>query len=155
MLLDTGLRASELLGLQVGDFDVHSGRLMVEKGKGGKQRVVFLGVKARKGLLHHLVATNPGSATHIFLSERGGKLTYFGLAQMIRRRCKRAGVQPVSPHSFRRAFALASLRGGMDVYSLQKLMGHSDLSTLRRYLAQTEDDLRQAHAKSSPADHLL
>jgi site-specific recombinase XerD len=58
-------------------------------------------------------------------------------------------------HAFRRAFALASLRGGMDVYSLQRLMGHADLSVLRRYLAQTEGDLQAAHQKAGPVDRLL
>ncbi|NLF02023.1 MAG: site-specific integrase, partial [Anaerolineales bacterium] len=58
-------------------------------------------------------------------------------------------------HSFRRAFALACLRNGIDVYSLQRLMGHADLSVLRRYLAQTEADLQQAHAQGGPVDRLL
>jgi len=49
---------------------------------------------------------------------------------------------------------LLSLRAGMDVYSLQRLMGHADLSVLRRYLAQTEGDLQAAHARTSPVDRL-
>jgi len=48
-----------------------------------------------------------------------------------------------------------SLRAGMDIYSLQRLMGHSDLSVLRRYLAQTEQDLKSAHEKASPVDRLI
>ena len=55
-------------------------------------------------------------------------------------------------HSFRRAFALHCLRQGMDIFGLQKLMGHSDLSVLQRYLAQTGDDLRRAHVLASPVD---
>lgn len=60
-----------------------------------------------------------------------------------------------SLHSFRRAFALCSLRAGMDIYSLQKLMGHADLGVLRRYLAQTERDLAEAHRRSGAVDNLL
>jgi integrase/recombinase XerD len=80
---------------------------------------------------------------------------YGGLRQIIRRRAEKAGIDPPPLHAFRRAFALASLRGGMDVYSLQRLMGHADLSVLRRYLAQTEADLQAAHERAGPVDHLL
>lgn len=85
----------------------------------------------------------------------GDRLTYSGLRQVMRRRAIAAGVPVPSLHSFRRAFALACLRGGMDVYSLQRLMGHADLTVLRRYLLQTEGDLQVAHAKSGPVDRLL
>ncbi len=73
----------------------------------------------------------------------------------MRRRAKRANVPAPTLHSFRRAFALACLRGKMDVYSLQRLMGHADLTMLRRYLAQTVEDVRKAHARSGPVDRLL
>lgn len=56
-------------------------------------------------------------------------------------------------HHFRRAFALECLRNGMAVYSLQKLMGHADLQVLRRYLAQTTEDILQAHQVGSPVDN--
>jgi len=55
-------------------------------------------------------------------------------------------------HMFRRAFAFESLRNGADIYALQKLMGHADIQVLRRYLAQTEDDLKQTHHRTSPVD---
>jgi integrase/recombinase XerD len=77
-----------------------------------------------------------------------------GLYSMLRRRSHDAGVKTPGPHSFRRAFAILSLRGGMDIYSLQRLMGHETLDVLRRYLAQTEHDLQAAHQKSGPIDHL-
>lgn len=60
-----------------------------------------------------------------------------------------------SLHSLRRAFALTCLWSGMDMRSLQKLVGHGDLSVLRRYLQQTEADLRAAHEKAGPVDNLL
>lgn len=59
------------------------------------------------------------------------------------------------PQAVHYVFALTCLRAGMDVYSLQKLMGHSDLSVLRRYLQQTEADLKAAHEKAGPVDNLL
>ena len=62
-------------------------------------------------------------------------------------RAARAGVPPPTLHSFRRAFALACLRNGAAAYSPQPLMGHADLSVLRRYLAHTEADLQRAHER--------
>ena len=83
------------------------------------------------------------------------RLTYGGLRSIVRRRARKAGLPVPSLHSFRRSFALICLRNGADVYSLQKLMGHSDLSVLRRYLKQTEDDLGATHEKHGPVDHWL
>lgn len=91
----------------------------------------------------------------LFCTDAGRRLTYWGLRQIIRRRAEAAGVKSPSLHSFRRAFALLSLRAGIDIYSLQRLMGHADLTVLRRYLAQTEQDLKSAHEKASPVDRLI
>jgi integrase/recombinase XerD len=75
---------------------------------------------------------------------------------VVRRRALKAGLdKEPSLHSFRRAFAIGALRGGVDLMSLQRLLGHADLSVIRRYLAQTEDDLQAAHRKGSPVDNLL
>jgi len=89
------------------------------------------------------------------LPGKAKRLSYSGLRDIVRRRAERAGVRAPTLHSFRRAFALACLRGKMDIYSLQRLMGHADLTMLRRYLAQTVEDVRKAHARSGPVDRLL
>lgn len=89
------------------------------------------------------------------LTVRSKRLGYKSLWDMLRRRADEAGVPSVSPHMFRRAFALLSLRSGVDVYSLQRLMGHADLQTLRRCLKQSEADLREAHRRTGPVDNLL
>jgi site-specific recombinase XerD len=85
----------------------------------------------------------------------GTGLTYWGLCQIARRRAEKAGVPVPSLHSFRRAFALYALKNGADIYSLQRLMGHSGLTVLRRYLKQTEADLLEAHRRAGPVDNLL
>jgi integrase/recombinase XerD len=85
----------------------------------------------------------------------GARLRYPGLRQIVRRRAVRAGVSAPSLHGFRRAFALTCLRGGMNIYALLKLMGHADLSVLRRYLQQTGADLRKTHEQAGPVDHVL
>ena len=82
-------------------------------------------------------------------------MTYGGLRSVVRRRAEVAGIPAPSLHSFRRAFAITSLRNGVDVYSLQRLMGHADLTMLRRYLKHTRADLREAHRKAGPVDNML
>lgn len=80
-------------------------------------------------------------------------MTYWGLNEIIRRRANEAGIEKPHLHDFRRAFGLKFLRNGGDIYSLQKLMGHTDLQVLRRYLAQTNEDLMIAHCNFSPVDN--
>jgi integrase/recombinase XerC/integrase/recombinase XerD len=155
-LLDTGCRASEFLALNIDDLDIQSGAVVVMKGKGHKRRVTFLGARSRRLILRYLrLRPESMSSMAVWVTVQGTRLTYAGLRQIVRRRAKRADVPTPSLHSFRRAFALLSLRNGMDVYSLQKLMGHSDLSVLRRYLAQTQEDLQKAHERAGPVDNML
>jgi integrase/recombinase XerC/integrase/recombinase XerD len=155
-LLDTGCRASEFLALNLSDVDISSGAVIVKQGKGRKFRTVFLGARSRRDLLRYFRhRPNLEPSSPVWVTGASTRLTYWGLRQVIRRRAVKAGVVTPSLHSFRRAFALLSLRNGMDVYSLQKLMGHSDLSILRRYLAQTQEDLQRAHQKSGPVDNML
>ena len=156
-LLDTGCRASELLALNLGDVQMRTGSVLIRHGKGNKFRTVFLGGKARRALssyLRHRQSLDSGDP--LFVTVADDRLQYEGLRDIVRRRAEKAGIDPAPTlHSFRRAFALLSLRNGVDIYSLQRLMGHADLSVLRRYLAQTEDDLRQAHERTGPVDRLL
>jgi len=94
---------------------------------------------------------NPNSP--LWVTNKHNRLTYWGLNQIILRRAEEAHIEKPSLHDFRRAFALNFLRNGGDIYSLQNLMGHADLQVLRRYLAQTTDDLHIAHRKFSPVDN--
>lgn len=72
---------------------------------------------------------------------------------LLRRCAELVGLKSIpTPHDFRRTFALIMLRNGVDIFALQKLMGHSDLQVLRRYLAQTDEDIHTAHMRGSPVD---
>ena len=133
-----------------------TGAALIRHGKGSKARSVFLGTKARRELVRYLRYRPEADAGEpLWVSIQGSRLTYWGLRQIVRRRAERAGVEVPNLHAFRRAFALLSLRNGCDVYSLQRLIGHSDLSILRRYWAQTQEDLEQVHKRSGPVDNLL
>lgn len=151
MLLDTGLRASELLALDKINLNPISGVVQVIQGKGRKFRHVYLGRKTRIALRRYLNMHKHGNP--LFISVNKERLTYSGLRMMLQRRAKQAGEIYQSPHSFRRLFALEMLRSGVDIFTLQLLMGHSDIQVLRRYLKQVDGDLQAAHRKASPVDN--
>jgi integrase/recombinase XerD len=156
-LLDTGCRASEFVNLNIADVDRKTGTVSVRQGKGRKDRVAFLGAKARKALLKYLMSRQEAASDEPLFpsSVTGERLTTNGLLLLCRRLGKRAGVEHCHPHTFRRTFALWSLRAGMNIYALQQIMGHSDLTVLRRYLALVEADLADAHRKHGAVDNML
>jgi len=148
-LLDTGVRASELCGIDLADVDFSTGAISVRHGKGDKARTVFIGRKTRRAVRAYL-RTRTDNCPALFPSQFGERLTYTGLRELLRRRARDAGLPHCTLHSFRRAFALNMLRNGADIFSLQRLLGHSDISILRKYLAQNDTDARTAHDKFSP-----
>jgi len=151
VLLDTGLRASELLALDSINVNPIAGTLQILHGKGDKFRMAYLGKKTRLSLRSYLgIKGNKEGA--LFTGIYGERLTYTGLRMLLKRRSKKGGVDYQSPHSFRRLFALEMLRNGIDVFSLQLLMGHEDLQMLRRYLKLVSSDMQEAHLKASPVD---
>jgi len=152
-LLDTGARAAELCSLDIDDLELTTGQVIIRHGKGGKYRTAFLSQPTRKAIRSYLKARTDNNPA-LWLANNGDRLTYSGLRIMVERRAKLAGITHPTLHSFRRAFALEMLRAGVDVYSLQNLMGHADLQVLRRYLKQRDDDLWAAHAKGSPVERM-
>lgn len=155
-LLDSGCRASEFVGLNVGDVDLRAGSVVVRQGKGRKDRVTFLGARARRELARWLRTRGdvPYSAPMWVGEGSGERLQANGLLEALNRLGKRAGVSPCSPHVFRRTFALYSLRAGADLHSLAALMGHSGLEVLQSYLDLQRDDLHEVHKRCSPGDRL-
>jgi integrase/recombinase XerC len=152
-LLDSGARANEFLDVKLKDYNQFSGEVLIRHGKGGKSRTVFFGKITRKAVRTYL-NNRIDSSDALWITDEGEQLAYFGLREIIRRRAKLAKLKTPSIHSFRRAFAINMLRAGVDVFSLQKLMGHADLQVLRRYLAQTTEDIAQAHRIGSPVDNM-
>ena len=156
VLLDTGMRASEFVGVNVEDVDTNTNSIHVVKGKGGKSRYTYLGAQTKKALMRYLIFTKPTGKQPLWTSlTTGERLTGDGLRQMLQRLGKRAGVEDCHPHKFRRTCAIESLRAGMNIYALQELLGHADLQVLRRYLDIVESDLRQAHSAHGAVDSIL
>ena len=154
-LLDTGVRHQELTNLKVGQVNLETGAVTVWQGKGRKTRTVFCGARTRQALQRYFAHRGePELEQPLWVKEDGDKLTRHGIRQVIRRRAKAAGVQEPGVHAFRRAFAVNCLRNGMNLVSLQRLLGHADLSTVQRYLALVDDDLRRAHSQYGVVDSL-
>lgn len=152
-LLDSGVRAGELIALDREDVDTITGNVLIRKSKSRKPRTVFLGRTARRALRAYLKLCEPARA--LFVNDEGERLKVSGLRQVMRRRAKYADVPVPSLHSFRRAFSLAMVRAKVDLLTIARLLGHSDLSLLDRYIRQTGEDLRGEHERGSPVDGVL
>jgi len=165
LLYDTGIRLSELCGLRLSDFDRKHGLITV-LGKGSKERRIALGQNCLRNLLYYLDRHRPneeelaewGSAgeERLFLSETRTPITINGITLLFARIRKRAGMtdKRISPHIFRHTFAVRYLKLGNDPFSLQELLGHEDLSTVRFYMHMNDDDIQEQKRKYSPGDHL-
>jgi site-specific recombinase XerD len=159
MLLDTGIRCSELNSLKLTDVNLESRSIKVW-GKGAKERVVPIGAKLQKALWKYLNHYRPEPATprydNVFLTSDGHPLTKDRLEAIIEYYGKKAGITGVrvSPHTFRHTMAITFLRNGGDVFSLQRILGHSQLDVVRMYVNLAQSDISEAHRKSSPADNL-
>jgi site-specific recombinase XerD len=154
-LLDSGARAREFLALNLEDVDFVSGAVDIHKGKGGKSRTVFVGKKSRKALRAYVRLRGDADPALWVTKDNGTRLAVPSLRQLLTRHAKLAGVEVPSPHDFRRSFALTMLRNGVNIFVLQKLMGHTTLDVLKKYLALLTSDTQDAHEKGSPVDGML
>lgn len=140
MFLDTGLRLSELAGIQIKevDFDRETIKVM---GKGARERVVRIGKTAQKALLTYLLMRQDGYPC-LWVSEERKPLTHWGVQLMVRRLGKRAGIEGVrcSPHTFRHTFATQALLNGAGEFEVQSLLGHESLDMTRRYAASLRSE---------------
>lgn len=161
MLLDTGLRATELCSLIINDVDLKTGKVTVRHGiaggaKGGKGRTVYLGKVSRKAVWRYLASREDGDDPDapLFISHAERPFNKDSLRVLINRLGSRAEVKQTYPHKFRHTFAITYLRSGGDVFTLQSLLGHGSLDMVRHYAQIAEVDVAQAHRKASPADNM-
>ncbi|MBX2997773.1 MAG: tyrosine-type recombinase/integrase [Caldilineaceae bacterium] len=154
-LLDTGIRHAEAHALTVGDVDLSTGQVIIQRGKGGKGRAVFIGVKTRRALAaYYRYREQLNEDGALWVKEDGEALAKSSLRQIVKRLAQRAGIPEPGMHAFRRAFAVNALRNGMDIVTLQRLLGHSDLGVINRYLALVDDDLRRSHTQFGVVDNM-
>ncbi|MGO9620441.1 MAG: tyrosine recombinase XerC [Desulfobaccales bacterium] len=152
-----GLRLSELAGLDLGDLDLDQGVLRVW-GKGGKERLAFLGKPAREALAAYLgrrlaLLSRIGApaAAPLFLNQRGGRLTSRSVARLVGKWARLAGLsQALTPHGLRHSFATHLLEGRADLRTVQELLGHASISSTQRYLHTDLDYLMEEYDKAHP-----
>jgi integrase/recombinase XerD len=153
LLYATGLRVSELVSLRLENLDLAGGFLRV-RGKGGKERLVPFAPQAGEQLLQYLTHARPELQPQedtVFLGARGTPLTRQSFWRILKSLAGVAGLPAtLSPHGLRHSFATHLLQSGMNLRSLQMLLGHSDLSTTQIYTHVTPEHLKQTHARYHP-----
>jgi len=154
ILYATGMRISELVGLDMGTVDIARGQMMV-RGKGSKERIVLLGRPARDALDLYLKEGRPkllkGKRTSaLFLNRSGERLSVRGVQWMLDRCARKAGLKWVTPHLFRHTFATHMLGGGADLRVVQELLGHASLSSTQVYTHVSQRRAREVYMNSHP-----
>ncbi len=157
-LYGCGLRVSELVALDLSDFDLTEGFLKA-CGKGGKERIVPLAGMAERAVSGYLEQGRPALHTKkgvsrvdpsaVFLNVRGGRLTRRAVFDIVREYGKRVGVE-LHPHMLRHSFATHLLEGGADLRALQEMLGHADISTTQVYTHVDISHLREEYLSTHP-----
>jgi site-specific recombinase XerD len=155
MLLDTGLRCSELTNLRF--TDVHVDRAYVKvMGKGATERIVPMGSASLKALIEYTQKFRPRPAhpkiNNVFLSESGSPIAANTVQLMLKRHGQRCGVPRIHPHLCRHTFATSYLVNGGDVFTLQSILGHSSLEMVRQYVSLASGFVVMQHHRFSPLD---
>lgn len=153
-LYSSGLRVSELTGLNIGDLDLDGGMVRV-MGKGGKERIVPLGSKAMTAIQAYLSSRNELSGTGpLFLNTRGIRINRRSVFRIVDAHVLRiAAFKHISPHVLRHTFATHMLEGGADLRAIQELLGHASLSTTQKYTHVSIDKLMEVYDKAHPKAH--
>jgi len=153
-LLDTGLRASELCDLEIRDLDQRNKRIIVRSGKGSKARTVYIGATTASVLWKYLSARTDSYVNEpLFASEHGYPISRHSLRRMIVIAGERAGVSNAHPHRFRHTFAIQFLRSSGNVFTLQRLLGHSTMDMVKTYLQLADQDDSDNHRRASPVSN--
>jgi integrase/recombinase XerD len=153
LLYSSGLRVSELVSLKLEDIHLEAGFLKV-LGKGSKERIVPVNMRAIRKLKMYLnqqrlEILKKKQSSYLFVTARGKPLTRQRFWQAIKVLGKKSGLE-ISPHMLRHSFATHLLEGGADLRSVQKMLGHSDISTTQIYTKITAERIKKVYTKYHP-----
>ncbi|HUJ90031.1 MAG TPA: tyrosine-type recombinase/integrase [Syntrophorhabdales bacterium] len=154
LIYSTGMRASEALGLDRGNVHL-DGLWALVKGKGGKERILPFGEKARDALQIYLDARRDSASVSnkspLFVNAKGARLSYRGLLKIMKKHQLKAGLlKDLALHGIRHSFATHMLGGGADLRSIQELLGHSKLSTTQKYTHISMEKIVEIYDKAHP-----
>lgn len=152
LFYSSGLRVSELVGINLGDLNL-PGSVVKVLGKGGKERIVPLGSKAAEAMREYIgkrEELNP-KGDFFFVNSRGGRLTVRSVARMVKKYAAISGIpKNVSPHVLRHTFATHLLGSGADLRAIQEMLGHKSLSTTQRYTHTSIEKIMEVYDKTHP-----
>ena len=151
-LYSTGMRVSELVGLNIGRVDFIAGIVKVY-GKGKKERLAPIGDKALRAIRDYLAKETSGKkdTRALFLNKNYKRLTCRGVQNLVNKYIQRISLkEKISPHTFRHSFATHLLDKGADLRSIQELLGHASLSTTQIYTHVTTKHLKSVYNKAHP-----
>lgn len=155
LLYATGIRVSELCGINYGDVDFVENLILV-KGKGGKQRLVPFGKYAKEALNEYLFQRNQVLSKKmteepaLFISKSGKRITRDAVFRMLKKRSRSAGINEISPHILRHSCATHLLERGVDLRTVQEMLGHSNIMTTEIYAHVTKKYLQEVFKKYHP-----
>jgi integrase/recombinase XerD len=148
--LDTGARISEILSLKRQDIDLHDDLITINKGKGNKQRRVPISFPLRQILYKFLKHHVPEEFEYVFATKTGKVVHYSSIDADLKRLGIQLGIKcRLSYHKLRHSFATGYINRGGDVSKLQRVLGHTNISTTARYLHHSVEDLQRDHAMYS------
>jgi len=152
LMYAAGLRASEVVGVNVRDIDFKEMTVSV-RGKGNKQRIAMFGEHCLRAIQRYMAEERaaPAESDALFTNDKGGRIITRTVQNVVKRWALRAGLPPeTSPHTLRHSFATHMLDGGADLKTVQQLLGHESLGTTQIYTHISIDRLRQAVSESHP-----
>jgi integrase/recombinase XerC len=153
-LYSTGIRASELIGINQEDIDHHEHLIRI-RGKGRKERIVPIGARALAAIKAYVAESVQNAEDHaLFKGPSGKRLTPRTVQRILENYRKQLGLlQKASPHTLRHSFATHMLESGADLRAIQELLGHASLSTTQRYTHLNLDSLMETYDKAHPKAH--
>jgi integrase/recombinase XerD len=147
LMTATGIRVGELVNIRIGDVSLVDGAIRI-RGKGNRERTVFLSNGALAGAIETHVAARPATARpddHLFMNTRGAPLSSQALRQRLRKIAEAASIERrVTPHMFRHTAATLLIEEGVDIRFVQRLLGHASISTTEIYTHITDTSLKTA-----------
>lgn len=156
LLLDTGIRLSEITNIKLHDISLENNEIFITKGKGNKERTVYFQYQMKEHLKRFIKIRGELDHDYLFIGRTNkplknkaiqDRLTLYGNMAQINKR--------VSPHTFRHTFAKFYIINGGDSFSLQQILGHTTTEMTRKYVQLFGTDLRQMHKKYSPIEGIL